>query len=201
MVQIRVNRDLALSVIFGLVLNLTGTASAQHSLKEQLVPAIVSNGFETDRRDMGRPVWLIAGALGVDPQIFRNAFSGVRPARGEEPSPDRVHQNKDALLRILRPYGITNDRLDEVSDFYRYQPGTDRLWTHSPAVIEAIVVNGAVKKFRIVKHGNGYNSSPTVTVPGIKGHFLALTSNARSFETNGAVTSVTPIKSVAVLTK
>src|SRR5579862_3361570 len=59
----------------------------------------LSGGHETELRDHGRPVVLIAAALGVPPETFREAFSHVMPARaGEEPDPDQVQRNKRALL-------------------------------------------------------------------------------------------------------
>ncbi len=91
-----------------------------HSAETQ-APLLFSGGYETDPG--GRPVVLIAGALGVSPEVFREAFSGVRPARGgETPKPEQVRKNKAALLRVLAKYGVTNERLDEVSDYYRYNP-------------------------------------------------------------------------------
>src|SRR4051794_34511931 len=44
------------------------------------VPVVFSGGHETNLRDHGRPVVLVAGALGVPAQVFRDAFSHVRPA-------------------------------------------------------------------------------------------------------------------------
>ena len=50
------------------------------------VAVVFSGGHETDGRDGGRPVILIAAALKVKPEVFRAAFSGVHPARGGGPS-------------------------------------------------------------------------------------------------------------------
>src|SRR5690349_4185380 len=78
------------------------------------ISASLSGGFELDPRDHGRPVALVAGALGVKPDVFREAFSRVTPApAGEHPDPDQVRNNKDALLAALAPYGIANERLDQ----------------------------------------------------------------------------------------
>src|SRR5438128_6546776 len=67
-------------------------------------PVKFEGGFETDRRDGGRPVVLIAAALGVSDDVFRKAFSGVTPAAGgREPEPEQVRKNKEALLRVLTP--------------------------------------------------------------------------------------------------
>src|SRR3954469_9408986 len=89
---------------------------------ESKVPVIFSVGHETDPRDHGRPVVLIAAALKVRPEVFRQAFSGVTPARGRRPTGDEQRRNKDALLKVLAPYHVSNERLNEVSDYYRYQP-------------------------------------------------------------------------------
>ena len=87
------------------------------------VPAdsvVFTGGYETDLRDHGRPVALIAAALGVEPEVFRQAFSNVKPARGGAPSAARVRANKEVLMSALGKQGITNDRLDTVSNYYRY---------------------------------------------------------------------------------
>ena len=130
------------------------------------VEVTFTGGFTTDPRDGGRPVRLIAGALGVPPEVFREAFSHVTPARGGEPTPDQLHGNKDALLSRLAPYGITNDRLDEVSDYYRYRPEEGESWPTYPAQAYAVITNGKVTKFIITNPGSGYLIPPTITVPG-----------------------------------
>src|SRR4051794_23144238 len=83
---------------------------------------IFSGGHDTDPRDHGRPVVLIAAALGVKTEVFREAFSGVTPAGDRRPTGDEARRNKAALMKVLQPLGITNERLDEVSNYYRYQP-------------------------------------------------------------------------------
>ena len=89
---------------------------------ETTVPVTFSGGHETDPQDHGRPVGLVAAALGVKPEVFRQAFSGVTPAKNGKPSPEEAQRNKAALMKVLGPYGVTNERLDEVSNYYRYQP-------------------------------------------------------------------------------
>ncbi|MBW7459054.1 hypothetical protein K0U00_33890, partial [Paenibacillus sepulcri] len=83
---------------------------------------VISGGFDTDPVDHGRPVVLIAAALGVPTEVFREAFSGVTPAGAGSggPTAEEAQQNKAALLKVLGSYGITNERLDEVSNYYRY---------------------------------------------------------------------------------
>src|SRR5471032_680463 len=86
---------------------------------ESKVPVTFSGGYETVGQDRGRPVVLIAAALNVPPEVFRKAFSNVKPApAGQQPEPGQVNKNKEALLRSLAPYKITNDRLDTVSNYY-----------------------------------------------------------------------------------
>jgi hypothetical protein len=46
------------------------------------VPVVFSGGHDTVVVDRGRPVVLIAAALGVPDEVFREAFSHVRPASG-----------------------------------------------------------------------------------------------------------------------
>lgn len=69
---------------------------------------------------MGRPVCEIAQALGVPAEVFREAFTHVTPAApGTEPSESQREANHEALLSRLRPYGVTAQQLDAVSDRYR----------------------------------------------------------------------------------
>lgn len=127
---------------------------------------VFEGGHETDPRDGGRPVVLIAAALGVESQVFRDAFSGVTPARGGHPSPELARRNKQVLMEALGPHGITNDRLDEVSNRYRYRPGRGRLWTHRPATAVARIEGDRVVGFEITDPGYGYTTPPTITVVG-----------------------------------
>lgn len=130
------------------------------------IRAEITGGHQTDPVDRGRPVRLIAGALGVAPETFRDAFSNVSPARDGPPSRQRARRNKDILMRALGPHGITNDRLDEVSDYYRYRPQAGEMWPTDEAEIHAIVDAGRVTGFDITHAGSGYCSTPTITVPG-----------------------------------
>lgn len=134
------------------------------------VPVIFSGGHDTDPRDGGRPVVLIAAGLGVSPEVFREAFSHVRPApAGREPEPNQVRQNKAALLAALGKYGVTNEKLDEVSNYYRYVPGRDKLWPVKPAIAFALVKNGEVIGYDIKNGGAGYSSPPAISVANVKG--------------------------------
>jgi hypothetical protein len=68
----------------------TRTTTSQASAT-RTVRVTITGGYATDPRDNGRPVRLVAGALGVPPDVFREAFSHVTPAPGgEEPDPDQV---------------------------------------------------------------------------------------------------------------
>ena len=53
---------------------------------------VFSGGTDTDPRDRGRPVVLVANGLGVTPEVFRDAFSGVHPAGPNSggPTPDEA---------------------------------------------------------------------------------------------------------------
>ncbi len=127
----------------------------------------LQGGHETVHADRGRPVILVAAGLGVPPQVFRDAFSHVKPApAGQEPDPDQVRRNKEALMNALSKYGVTNELLDTVSNYYRYLPGRKNIWQSKTATIEAIVANSVVTGFKIVNGGAGYTSAPTLSVAG-----------------------------------
>jgi hypothetical protein len=156
---------------------------------------LFSGGYETDRRDNGRPVALIAAALGVKTEVFRDAFSRVTPARGGEPSQAQVQANKQALLNTLGKYGITNDRLDTVSNYYRYRPGSGDLWRHTPATAKAIIKNGKVTGVTITNPGAGYMTAPTVTVAGHPDVKLKATIDFdKDVRKNGRLTLLTLVK-------
>src|SRR5207237_7999977 len=89
---------------------------ATNQTGEMKVAVTFSGGHEIGKKDFGRPVVLIAAALEVKPEVFREAFSGVTPAKGRKPSGDEARKNKAALLTVLAPHGATNARLAEGSD-------------------------------------------------------------------------------------
>jgi len=157
------------------------------------VPVVISGGHETDPMDQGRPVVLVAGGLGVTPEIFRDAFSRVHPvAPGSYTDQRLAQQNKSVLLSALGKYGITNENLEAVSDYYRYQPGTGQLWPTKSAVITAFVQNGMVTSFEISDGGSGYSSQPTISVPGVKcGQVKANLCFGQNLRKNGSVGSLT----------
>lgn len=153
----------------------------------------ISGGFETSTEDHGRPVALIASALGVPTEVFREAFSGVTPAgldRG--PTDEEAKSNKAALLKVLAPYGITNDRLDEVSNYYRYNGRDGGLWKHTLATATPVLTNGKLTGITIKDAGAGYTSAPTVTITGPDGTVTAVAtvSFSKDFGLNGSLSSI-----------
>jgi len=161
------------------------------------VPLVFSGGHETDPKDRGRPVVLVAAGLGVTPDVFREAFSGVTPARGRGPTGEEARRNKDALMKVLKPHGVTNDRLDEVSNYYRYRPQDGEMWPTTEAKGYALVADGKVQKFVITEPGSGYSSPPEVAVQGMKGvRAKAALQFSKDLKKNGVVASVadTPAK-------
>jgi hypothetical protein len=184
------SRILSLPVLSGLLV-FTLVVSVPVHAGETKVPVTFSGGHETDPKDGGRPVVLVAAALGVKPEVFREAFSGVTPARDGRPSPEDAQRNKAALLKVLKPYGITNERLDEVSDYYRYQPQRGKLWKTTPAKAYAVIEDGKIKRVVVTNPGSGYSTPPTATVQGMeKMQLKAMLQYGKDFDKNGAISSV-----------
>jgi len=155
------------------------------------VPVVFSGGHEADPRDHGRPVVLIAGALGVPPEVFREAFSRVHPASPEKgPVQAEAQANKAVLLAKLGKYGVTNERLDQVSDYYRYVASRHELWPTQPAVAYAMVRSGEIVGYEIVDGGAGYCSEPAITVPGFHRQAVAELAFGKVFEKNGSIRSI-----------
>ena len=159
------------------------------------VPVEFSGGHETDGRDGGRPVALIAAALGVTSDVFRDAFSNVHPAGpGRGPTGEEARQNKGVLMRALGKYGITNDKLDDVSNHYRYVRSRGELWPTAPAVANALVKGGTVIGYELIGGGSGYSSPPEVTVPNIANPKVKVDlSFNKSFEKNGTISALTVV--------
>lgn len=157
--------------------------------QETRVAVVFNGGYETDPQDRGRPVVLIAAALGVPGEVFRAAFRNVRPApAGQEPDPEQVRRNKDALLNALGRYGVTNDRLDTVSNYYRYNGRRGEMWRHRDAAAYATVRDGRVTGFTLTDPGAGYSSPPTVTVPGLERVGVSATlAYGPEFDKNGSI--------------
>jgi hypothetical protein len=163
--------------------------------KDGTVSVTISGGYETDPQDHGRPDVLIAAALGVPTEVFREAFSGVKPAELSSggPTVQEAQTNKAALLKVLAPYGITNDRLDEVSNYYRYNGQQSKTWKIVPATATAIVKDGVVTGITIINPGSGYSSAPTVTIKSPSGTTTAKAtlSYSKDFAKNGSISSIT----------
>jgi hypothetical protein len=167
-------------------------ASTRTTATTTHVAVTFSGGHDTDPRDNGRPVMLIAAALGVPTEVFRTAFSGVTPAgAGEQPQAEQVDLNKAALLRVLGPYGVTNARLDEVSNYYRYNASAGESWPTRSATAVATVRAGKVVAISVTDGGAGYTSPPSVSVRGADTSSAAAeVSFGVDLHANGAVTSV-----------
>jgi len=169
-------------------------AQSAASPPEAKVPVVFTGGYETDPQDRGRPVVLIAAALNVPPEVFRQAFKNVKPApAGQQPEPDQVRKNKQALMSSLAPYGVTNDRLDTVSNYYRYSRSRGEMWRTTPATAYATVRDGVVTGFTITNPGSGYSSPPAISLPGMDDpHATASLSFGTDFSKNGSIKEIAP---------
>ncbi len=156
----------------------------------------LKGGHETVAADHGRPIILIAAGLGVAPQVFRDAFIHVKPAPiGQEPDPEQVRRNKEALLSALSKYGVTNELLDTVSNYYRYPPGRNNVWRSRTSEIEAIIVKNVVTGFKVVNGGSGYTSVPIISVAGhpeVKA--VATVVYSKDLSKNGSISKVEIVK-------
>lgn len=167
-----------------------GAAGMAGEAAERKVAVKFAGGHETDRKDGGRPCVLIAAALGVKTEVFREAFRGVTPAKNGRPSGEEARRNKEALMKVLAPHGVTNDRLDEVSNYYRYRPQEGELWPTKPAKAQATIVDGKVTKIEVTESGSGYSSPPTATIEGLDVRLTVKVKYGKELKTNGAVTAV-----------
>ncbi len=158
----------------------------------QRVPLVITGGHETNPRDHGRPVILVASALGVAPEVFRAAFSHVHPAGpGRRPTDEEARANKQALMAALGPYGVTDDRLNEVSNYYRYRRESGELWRHAEAAGYATIDQGKVTAVVLTDPGAGYSSPPTVSIPGMEQvQLTAQLSFDADLRKNGAIAKV-----------
>jgi hypothetical protein len=183
------------AILFVMALTLTRLGADSGGTPATQVPLVFSGGHETDPRDHDRPVVLVAGALQVKPEVFRAAFSGVHPAGPGSggPTPDEARANKQVLLGALSKYGVTNDRLDQVSNRCRYRAWAGEMWPTHAASGYATVSNGAVTGFVVTDPGYGYSSPPVVTVTGMSGSAVVATLGFDpDFSRNGSVLSIAP---------
>lgn len=177
--------------IWGLAALALAAAGEAGRAAEQRVPLSFSGGHDTDPPDRGRPVVLVAAALGVKTEVFREAFRGVTPARGGPPTGAQARANKAALMKVLAPHGVTNERLDEVSDYYRYRPQSGGLWKHTPAKGYAVVEDGRVKKVVVTEAGSGYSTPPRVAAQGLERVTLKVTLRfGKDLKKNGSIASI-----------
>ena len=154
-------------------------------------PATFTGGHDIGKDDHGRPCVLIAAALGVKTEVFREAFSGVTPAKNGRPSGEEARKNKEALMKVLKPHDVTNDRLDEVSNYYRYKPQDDELWKHKDAKAHAVVEEGRITKVVVTDAGAGYSTPPTVTIKGFeKVAFVVTLLFDKDLAKNGSIKSI-----------
>lgn len=118
----------------------------------------------------------------------------LRPRRAEAAA-GTGRQNNAALLNVLAPYGVTIDRLDEVSNYYRYRRERSELWTHEPASIIANIRCGHIIGFTIEKPGAGYSSPPEISVPGVPGvKVKVVLSFGDDLKGNGSIAQVTIVR-------
>ncbi len=152
----------------------------------------ITAGHDTVGQDRGRPIILIAAALGVPPETFRTAFSKVHPANTNVgPTRAEAQQNKHALLAVLAPLGITNERLDEVSNYYRYNRPAGDLWKHTEATAIANIQNGKVISITITNPGAGYSSPPELSLPNFPNLKLTPTlTYTKDLKTNGNLAKI-----------
>lgn len=158
------------------------------------LPVVFTGGHETVPVDHGRPVKLIAAALGVQDEVFRDAFSNVHPAGPGSggPSESEARANKTVLMNALGKHGVTNDRLDTVSNFYRYRPDTGNLWRNQSAAASALVKDGAIVGYEIIRGGFGYTTPPTVSVPGMPSVSAKVEiAFGKDMEANGSIAAIT----------
>ena len=182
-----------LSLSLAFILTACSGTSNDNNIINANFSVTITGGYETDPRDNGRPVVLIAAALDAPPEVFREAFSHVTPSpAGQEPDPAQVQLNKEALLNVLSPYGVTNDRLDEVSNYYRFNGSVGETWTRTPAKVAIVVTDGKLTSIKIINGGSGYSSTPTIIISGAEGvTATAVISYSTDFDTNGSVTAIT----------
>lgn len=185
-----------IGILVGLIFTMAAPAMPQYFRSNTSPLVTVEGGHGTAEIDHGRPVALVAGGLGVPPQVFRDAFSHVTPAPdGREPDPEQVRRNKQALLNALAKYGVTNELLDKVSDYYRYRPGRGNLWAHKDASVEVVMNKDVVTGFKIVDGGAGYSTAPTVSV---QGHpeirAVATVAFGKDLAKNGSISKIEIVK-------
>ena len=164
-----------------------GLGSAACNADEKKVPVRFSSGHQIGTKDFGRPIVLIAAALGVKPEVFREAFSGVTPAQGRGPMRDEVRKNKAALLKVLEQHGREQRASRRVFGLLRLSARAGEVWPTTAAKAEAIVVDGQIRRIVITDPGSGYCSSPDVKVEGFsEAEFKATLALGKDLKKKGA---------------
>jgi hypothetical protein len=159
--------------------------------EETKVPVAFTGGHELAKNDFGRPINLMAAGLGVKPDEFRKAFSGVTPARGRGPTGEEQRRNKEALMKVLGPLKVTNERMDEVANYYRFRPQKGELWPTKPAEAYAIIAGGKIKEIVVTEPGSGFNTPPKATIDGFKNTRLeSKIKYDKDLKKNGGIESV-----------
>ncbi len=94
-------------------------------------------------------------------------------------------------MKVLGPLGVTNERLDTVSNQYRYPPGRGNLWRHEAAKAYATIRDGRVVGFTITHAGSGYTSAPKISVPGFDPlKATATLAFGTDFKANGSIKEI-----------
>ena len=88
-----------------------------------------------------------------------------------------------------------NERLDEVSNYYRYNREAGEVWQRTPATATAIIQDGKVTGFNITNAGAGYSTAPTVKVVGYDDLEVKVTIEfSTDLSTNGRVASLSIVE-------
>ena len=94
-------------------------------------------------------------------------------------------------MAVLAPYGITNERFDQVSNYYGYQSSLGQLWPTRPAKAYLVAGKDGGLRYVVTDGGCGYTSPPVISVPSISvAGGGATLSFSKDFNRNGSVTSI-----------
>lgn len=180
-------------VFFGSLLVYNNTRDTKPQVPDDAAGRVVvefSGGRETQPEDNGHPVTLIANALDITPQVFREAFFQFVPD-AENTDTDGWKQHLPEMMKILGPHGVTEARLTEVLDYYAGTRAGGATWPLEPAIAWATVKDGKITGFEVTTGGAGYNSPPTVNVAGHDTSGVkAELSGSNSLKQNGAVSGI-----------
>ncbi len=120
----------------------------------------------------------------------KHSAASRRPAAAARPA-RKQRRNKEALMKVLGPLKVTNDRMDEVANYYRFRPQKGELWPTKPAEAYAVVDGGKIKEIVVTEPGSGYNTPPKATIDGFKNIRLeAKIKYDKDLKKNGGIESV-----------